>query len=386
MAKSFCKNNLICFIKRELMLVISFLCAIISLFITPPSYELIKNINWHTLGVLLMMLCVLCGFKKENIFSPIIKFALKIKKLSNISFFLIFSVFFSSMFVTNDISLLVFVPLTIIIFKNANQEKYIIPVIVLENVAAIRGSLLMPFGSPQNLFFFEKTQVSALRFILHMLPLSLASAVLLIIAILILHKNDSKMQISVQKDIKKENTTGNNTKKISYLILFAIVIWTIVSHTSYWYVSIIIVLVAVATIDHKIFLQVDYSLLITFLCFFIFSSSFALNANIASFLKDLVSENEYWWVIALSQIISNVPATIVLYPFSTNLAGLIYGADTAGLVSLIGSLASIIAYRIYKNEYPDNSKAYLKSFTLISWIFFMLMVFPGFLLSKVWTF
>ncbi len=137
--------------------------------------------------------------------------------------------------------------------------------------------------------------------------------------------------------------------------------------------------------DRKVFLRVDYVLILTFFCFFVFSSSIAANTKIAEVLSRAVAGREYWWVIGLSQIISNVPASIVLYPFSQNFAGLIYGADTAGLVSLIGSLASVINYRIYVREYPGRGKAFIKTFTLVSWAFFVIVVIPGYFLSK-WAF
>jgi Na+/H+ antiporter NhaD/arsenite permease-like protein len=130
---------------------------------------------------------------------------------------------------------------------------------------------------------------------------------------------------------------------------------------------------------------VDYVLLVTFLCFFIFSSSVAANEKIAAVLKRAVAGNEYWWAIGLSQIISNVPASIVLYPFTENFAGLIYGADTAGLCSLIGSLASVINYRIYVREYLGRGGKFVKTFTLVSWAFFLIVVIPGLLLSR-WPF
>ena len=129
----------------------------------------------------------------------------------------------------------------------------------------------------------------------------------------------------------------------------------------------------------------DYVLLVTFLCFFVFSSSITANEKIAGVLRKAVAGNEYWWSIGLSQIISNVPASIVLYPFTENFAGLIYGADTAGLCSLIGSLASVINYRIYVREYPGRGGKFIKTFTLVSWAFFLIVVLPGLLLSR-WRF
>jgi len=372
------------FLKKELMLTLAVLAAVISLFITPPDRELISKIDWHTLGMLLMMLCVLEGFKKENVLRPVVGLASKLKTMTALSLFLIFGVFFTSMFVTNDVSLIIFVPLTILLFRGGGKEKYILPVISMENIAAIRGSLLTPFGSPQNLFLYGRADVSVWRFMLHMLPLNLMSAVLLVIFVLVLFRKDLKEPI-VQSGEDEGWSKEGRARRITYLVLFALIIFVIVSRTKYWYIAVGIVLIGILIADRKIFLRVDYILLVTFLCFFIFSQSIAGNAQIAEFLKKVVTGREYWITIAVSQVISNVPASIVLYPFSENFAGLIYGADTAGLVSLIGSLASVINYRIYVREYPGKGKEFVKVFTLVSWAFFAIVVIPGFFLSK-WRF
>ncbi|MBQ3898734.1 MAG: hypothetical protein II741_02705 [Lachnospiraceae bacterium] len=372
------------FLKKELMLTLAVLAAVISLFITPPDRELISKIDWHTLGMLLMMLCVLEGFKKENVLRPVVGLASKLKTMTALSLFLIFGVFFTSMFVTNDVSLIIFVPLTILLFRGGGKEKYILPVISMENIAAIRGSLLTPFGSPQNLFLYGRADVSVWRFMLHMLPLNLMSAVLLVIFVLVLFRKDLKEPI-VQSGEDEGWSKEGRARRITYLVLFALIIFVIVSRTKFWFVAVGIVLIGILIADRKIFLRVDYILLVTFLCFFIFSQSIAGNAQIAEFLKKVVTGREYWITIAVSQVISNVPASIVLYPFSENFAGLIYGADTAGLVSLIGSLASVINYRIYVREYPGKGKEFVKVFTLVSWAFFAIVVIPGFFLSK-WRF
>ena len=370
------------FLKKELMLTVSVLAAIISFFITPPSAELFSYIDWRTLGILFMMLTILEGFKQENIFRPLLLLAGKLHSMAALSLFLVFSVFFSSMFVTNDISLIIFVPLTIILFRAGDKEKYILPVITMENIAAIRGSLLTPFGSPQNLFIFGKSGVSAIEFVLYMLPICLVSGVLLICFVLFLYRKDIKEQTS----ITGSGHAGEWDKKkkcvrIAYLIIFAVVLATIVSRTGYWMFVAIAVVIAVLIIDRKLLIKTDYVLLLTFLCFFIFSSSVAHNQKIADFLSGAVSGNEYIWSILLSQIISNVPAGIVLYPFAVNKGALIYGLDSAGLCTLIGSLASVINYRIYVREYPENGKKFIKVFTLISLLFCAFVAVPGYFIS-----
>lgn len=374
------------YLKKELMLTVSVVAAIISLFITPPSRALLQDIDWHTLGTLFMMLCVLEGFKKENIFRPLILLAGNFKTMVALSLFLVFGVFFTSMFVTNDVSLIIFVPLTILLFRGGNKEQYILPIISMENIAAIRGSMLMPFGSPQNLFLFGQSGVSALKFMLHMFPLSAFSAVLLIIFIVFTYRKDVRQPIIFdEQKITSDWEPEGKIRRITYITLFALIICSIVSRTSLWPYLTVIVAVAIFIVDRKLYKRVDFVLIGTFLCFFVFSSSIASNENIAGFLKESVAGNEYWWSIGLSQIISNVPASIVLYPFSTNLAGLLYGLDSAGLCSLIGSLASVINYRIYVREYPGNGGRFIKVFTLISWAFFIIVVIPGYLLSS-WPF
>jgi len=372
-------------IKKELMLVLAVIAAVAALFITPPSKELWSSIDWRTLGILLMMLCVLEGFKRENVLGPIVRLSSHINNMAGLSLFLIGGVFFTSMFVTNDVSLIIIVPLTIMLFRSGDKEKYILPVISMENIAAIRGSLLTPFGSPQNLFLYGQAGVDVWHFMLHMLPLMASSALLLTGFVAFLYRKNLHEKIEFAGSVGGEGTGHMSRRGIVYLVLFALVLAVIITRTSLWPIALGIVIIGILITDRRIFAKVDYVLIATFLCFFIFSSSIAANAGIAGFLKNAVAGNEYWWAIGLSQIISNVPASIVLYPFTENFAGLIYGADTAGLVSLIGSLASVINYRIYVREYPGNGGRFVKVFTLISWAFFIIVVIPGYLLSK-WDF
>ena len=377
-------KKLLQLIKKDPMLPVSLLAALISLLITPPTKELLTAIDWHTLGILFMMLTVLEGFKQENLFRPLLKLGSGLTTMVTLSLFLVFGVFFTSMFVTNDVSLIIFVPLTILLFKSVKREECILPIISMENIAAIRGSLLMPFGSPQNLFLFNRSGVSAARFILHMSPLCISSAVLLIIFILVFYRREKGKKIEFELDLKPWDNEGR-AKRITYIALFLMILFVIVSRTSLWPAAVLIVLISVLAVNRRLLKSVDYVLLVTFFCFFVFSSSITANPAIGSFLQRTVTGHEYISVILVSQVISNVPASIVLYPFTENFAGLIYGADTAGLCSLIGSLASVINYRIYVREYPGKGKDFIKVFTLVSWIFFVIVVIPGYLLSK-WKF
>ena len=264
------------FLKKEPMLTVSVLAAAAAMIITPPSQKLLADIDWRTLGTLFMMLTVLEGFKKENIFRPILRLAGNIRSMVGLSLFLVFSVFFSSMFVTNDVSLIIFVPLTIILFRAGNKERYILPVISMENIAAVRGSLLTPFGSPQNLFIYGQSGVSAWRFITYMFPIWIISGVLLVVFVAVLYRKNLRQGTDIESfRFIGEWQAWRRRKRIGYLAIFALVIVTIVTRADWWIFAVLAVAAAVFFIDRHILLMTDYVLLLTFFCFFIFSSSIA---------------------------------------------------------------------------------------------------------------
>ncbi len=377
-------------LKKEPMLTVSIAVALTSLFISPPDKQLLTEIDWKTLATLFMLLTVLEGFKSENIFAPLLKKCSNFSKIRNLTAFFVYGVFFTSMFVTNDVSLIIFVPLTIFLFRAAKKENYILPVLTFENIAAIRGSLLTPFGSPQNLYIFSKSGISVWNFVKIMIPLWIFSFFLLYIFILILFRKNENEEILIEPQNLVQEWQGNRKgKRILYLSLFFLVILTVVTRTKLWPFVTIFTAVIILIFDRKILLKTDYVLLLTFLCFFIFSTSICSNEKVSEFLGKSVLNHEYIWSILLSQLISNVPASIVLWPFAgkeiSNLKALLYGLDSAGLCSIIGSLASVINLRIYTREFPKNKSTwnFIKTFTWISLAFFFVIVVPQFFLAKL---
>ena len=376
-------KKILSYLKKEPMLPVAVLAAAISLLITPPTKALLTAIDWRTLGTLFMMLTVLEGFKQENVFRPLLRLTGRIGTMAGLSLFLVFGVFFSSMFVTNDVSLIVFVPITILLFRAAKQEAYILPVISMENIAAVRGSLLTPFGSPQNLFIYGQSGVSAWHFVRFMFPIWILSGVLLVGFVLVLYRKKLHLPTNLgATDVAGEWRRSRRTQRIVYFCLFLLVLGVIITRTRFWLIAVAVVAFAVLLTDRRLLRKTDYVLLVTFFCFFVFSSSVAANETVAAFLQKAMDGHEYAGSILLSQAISNVPAAIVLYPFSRNVGALLYGLDSAGLVSLIGSLASVINYRIYVREYPGNGGKFIKTFTLVSLAFFAIVVIPGYLISR----
>lgn len=215
-----------------------------------------------------------------------------------------------------------------------------------------------------------------------MFPVWILSAVLLVAFVLLLYRKNIRQRTDVDDmSFAREWKKYRKYHRVAYISIFAVVLWTIVSRTSLWPLVAAGVAVAVFFIDRKILFKTDYLLLLTFFCFFVFSFSISSNPAISGLLAKAVDGHEYVCSILLSMVISNVPTSIVLLPYAKNLGGLIYGVNTVGLCSIIGSLCSLINYRIYVREYPGQGGKFLKTFMLICLAFFALVAIPGYFLS-----
>ena len=365
--KSFCK--------KQIVFVVSLVAALISLLLSHPTPQRFLSLDWRTLFTLFMLLLVLEGFKKEKMFYPFFLLTDRFKTVRGLTFFLTGIVFFLAPFITNDVSLVTFVPLTIIIFRGINKEKYLLQTVILENIAAISGAFLTPFGNPQNLYIYTNTQVSPLSFILHMIPMWVVGLIGLFFAVCFIYRKNPKEPIYSRERIDHDVPDPQNKGlRVFYLALFFLLLIEIITRVFNFVDIVIIVLVALLIFDRKVFLKVDYYLLSTFFFFFLFSSSVAEIPFVRELLSKHVSGNEYWWGLGISQIISNVPGTALLLDFSSNYSALLYGVNAAGMGTIVGSLASLITFSIYNKEYPEGKKNFLKHLHLFSLCFLVLYI------------
>ncbi|MGN1189376.1 MAG: SLC13 family permease [Candidatus Ornithospirochaeta sp.] len=363
------------FCKKQIVFVVALLAALISLLVSHPTAERFLSLDWRTLFTLFMLLLVLEGFKKEKMFYPFFCLTDRFKTIKGLSYFLVGVVFFLAPFITNDVSLVTFVPLTIIIFKGINKEKYLLPIVILENIAAITGAFLTPFGNPQNLFIYTNTEVSSMSFILHMLPMWIVGLVGLFLAVNFVFRKNPKEPIYTNDRIEHEAPDPQSRGlRVFYLALLVLLLVEIVTRMFNFVDIVMIVLVALLIFDRKVFGKVDYYLLSTFFLFFLFSSSIADIPFVKEFLSTHVGGNEYWWGLGISQIISNVPGAALLLQFSENYTALLYGVNAAGMGTIVGSLASLITFSIYNKEYPKEKKNFFKYFHVFSLCFLVLLI------------
>lgn len=363
-------KKIIDFLKNDIVLSIAIMLAIVSVFFVRPSEEYLSYIDYRVLVLLFALMLVVGGFKGLGVFRIMgEKLCCNVKSLRSLVFVLVSLCFFSSMLITNDVALITFVPFTISVFVMIACEERLIPVIVIETIAANLGSMLTPIGNPQNLLLFSAGNMTVGEFVLHMLPITAISFGLIIGCVLVL-KNQ---EISVKISTKEENGSVIRQKEFwIYVFLFLVCMGNVFHLYSYWIVAVVVVAV-VFVMNKKLFAEADYALLLTFTGFFVFIGNMKQIEMINQWIMDIITGNELLIGVLSSQIISNVPAAMLLSGFTTDFKELLYGVNIGGLGTLIASMASLISYRFYGKAYPEQKKEYFKQFTIYNVILLVII-------------
>lgn len=354
------------YIRKEVVLSVSVLLAVASCFFVAPDKEYLSYIDWNTLALLFSLMAVIKGLQEADFFVCMAGDMLKkIKTTRTMLFLLVFMPFVFSMVVTNDVSLITFVPFGIAILKMAQMERLIVPQVVLQTVAANLGSMLTPMGNPQNLYLYNQSGIGFGRFCLIMLPYVAASALFLAAAILFIKNFDfSGVLYTAGMKNRKSLLFYAGGFVLCLLAVFKVLPSVLVA---------VIVAISLLVLDRKILKKVDYALLGTFFAFFIFVGNFARIEPVRNFLFSVLNGRVEIVSVITSQIISNVPAALLLSGFTSRWQSLIIGCNFGGLGTLIASMASLISYKIVIREYPGMKKRYFFFFTFLNVLFLILL-------------
>ena len=374
-------KKLIKFIKKETVLSIAFLLAVLSAFIVPIDMEYISYIDFRVLVLLFALMTVMSGLQSLGIFEKL-SFALlkRIHNTRSLTLLLVCLCFFLAMFITNDVALITFVPFTILILEKVNKPGLLIPIIVLETIAANLGSMLTPIGNPQNLYLYGLSSLSIQEFLLHMAPSAILSFVLLLICSFLLKKETFILADTTAASYKKDSALT-----AYYFVLFILCLLTVAYLIPYP----VLLIVSVPILffwDRATLKNVDYSLLLTFISFFIFIGNMQRIPSIANMISTLVTGKELLAAFLSSQIISNVPAAMLLSGFTNNYKELLLGVNIGGLGTLIASLASLISYKyfvVYARKLPNElhitKGRYMIHFTFMNLLFAIILLIFVFL-------
>ena len=357
------------FIRKEPVTTVSGVLALISVFIVRPDAEYLEYIHWSTLSILLSLMLITAGLKALGVFKAIGHRMLHYAKSPrSIIFILVGLCFVLAPFITNDVCLITFVPFAIYILEIAGLRKYIIPTLALQTVAAHMGSSLSPVGNPHNLYLYGLSGLSTGEFIIHMAPYFVASGVMLALAILVVTRKSKQLSFIRTHMLNTRIKHKDRGTVVLYGVLFALCVLAVMKVLNY-YLVLGIVVVAIFFLDRKNFKNPDYCLLFTFAFLFIFVGNIGRIEIIQDFLASIVSGNEVIASVLASQVISNVPASILLPNFTDQYMLVCIGADIGGLGTLIASMANLISFKQYARlEYSHIGK-YVAYFTVVSILF-----------------
>lgn len=322
------------FFKKETIFSISLILAIVSCFFVLPNIDYLDYINWETIILLFIIMLIVEILKNLSVFEILVRKLLnKVKNTRALVLFLVFTCFFSSIFITNDVSLIIFVPFTLLALRKVDRLDLIIFTVSLETIAANVGCMVLPIGAPHNIVMYTVSHIPFQSFFMLLLPYIIVSVIFLLILSFFIPSDDVSLPSMGEIEIDWKGFLK------------------------------------------RVFLGVDYYLLLTFMALFVLIGNLENIPFFNSLLKQWIIGNEVIFGIISSQIISNVPAAILLSGFSTNYEAIIVGINIGGLGTLIASMANLISYKILVREHDELKIRYLIVFTVLNVI--LLIVFIG---------
>ena len=355
------------FLRKNTVFIIALLAAVVTAFFVPPDAQYLSYFDWKTLSCLFCTLAVICALRNIHFFTVV---AHKIVGLTgNIRraiIAIIMITFIGSMLIANDMALLTFLPLGYHVLASSGQKKHMVFTFIMQNIGANLGGMLTPFGNPQNLYLYNKFQIPTAKF-MGIMAIPFAAAIFLILVCRLILIRPEPIRVENQEDDRLP--VG---RTVLYLLLFAFSI-VIVFRLIPYYIGLIVIPAVLLFADRKALRNVDYFLLLTFACFFVFSGNMARIDGVNRVLSSLMAKNPLIVSILSCQVISNVPSAILLSGFTTEYRALLYGVNIGGTGTLIASLASLITFRQYTALEPAGTKRYLGVFTLLNFLFLAVM-------------
>lgn len=302
------KHQILLKLKKDPVLAVSLVLAVVSAFWVRPSAAYLGYIDWRVLALLAALMLAVAALGQAGLFDAVTAVLLRrMGDTRRLAAVLVGVCFFAAMLMTNDVALITFVPLTLMLTAQTGTERFNIPIIALQTVAANLGSAMTPLGNPQNLYLYSLSGMGLGEFLRLMAPVTGLSLVLLSAAVL-----------------------------------------------------------AALLADRRLLRRVDYSLLLTFLFFFVFVGNMKALPTVSEALSGLVAGREMTVGILLSQVISNVPAAMLLSGFTADYPALLLGVNLGGLGTLIASMASLISYKLYAAADGARTGKYMLFFTAVN--------------------
>lgn len=354
---------IVSFIKREPVLVAAAVCAAVSCCFVPPDGAYWSYFDLRTLALLYCLMVVVAGLRQAGLFGRMAHALCgRAGTVRGLAMVLVGLSFFSAMVITNDVALLTFVPFAVTVLTLCGRQRDLIYIVVLQTVAANLGSMLTPVGNPQNLYLYSRYEMAFGDFFAITAPVWGLSLVLLAAACLPVSREKPVLALGEVPVVDRRKLWVNGA-------LFIVCLLVVIRVLPWWGMLGIVVAVVLAVFDRRALRQADFMLLLTFCAFFIFSGNLGRIDAVAAALRQLMTGHEYPVALLSSQVISNVPAALLLSGFTDKVQPLVLGVNVGGLGTPIASLASLISLKLYGKAEGARTGRYLAVFTLINVLF-----------------
>lgn len=355
-------NRLLRRLRAEAVLCISLAAALLSALLVPPDAAYLSYIDLRVLCLLLALMAVVQGFVQCGLFRLLAERLLSGERtLRALCLLLVLLPFFVSMLVTNDVALIALVPFTFFLLRQAEAEALGVRVCVLQTVAANLGSMATPIGNPQNLYLHARYALTAGQFFGVVLPLALVSLVALAVTAVLSAPPRGRVHVTFAEPAR----IADPRRLAAYAALFLLCL-AAVFRLVHYAVAAAAALLLLLLLDRPLLRRIDYGLLLTFCCFFVFSGNLGRIPAVRALLESLLDRSTLLCAAAASQCISNVPAAILLSGFTGDWQGLLAGVNIGGLGTPVASLASLISLRLYLKEPGARARRFLSVFTLVN--------------------
>lgn len=391
-------------VRKDPVLVVAIVLAIISCAAVPPDAAYAEYVDLRTIGMLFSLMTIMAGLSRLGVFRIACRHLLSaVRGPRRLALALTLLAFFSSMLITNDVALVTFVPFALLALRTLDSPRHACFTVVMMTIAANLGSMLTPISNPQNLYLYSTSHMALTDFLLLMLPYAAAALVLLVGAIAFFGRIPEHAKEKAARSVDAGNpasssedgsadspaTCGeadnaasaadaNETPQLAsdaddpapsplrvlpWAALFVLALLS-VAHILPYQAIVAVTIVAALAADRRALLHVDYALLFTFIAFFVFVGNVGRIEVVSAALAQLIDGHELAVSVIASQVLSNVPAAILLSGFTSNFAALIVGTNLGGLGTLIASMASLISYKQVALVLPREKGRYFMLFTV----------------------
>ncbi len=356
------------FCRANVVFLVALLAALVTMCVVPPDASYIDYFDFGTLACLFSTLAVVNALKNHYFFTILAEKIVSLTgNLRMCVLSLVWITFIGSMIIANDMALLTFLPLGCYILISTENKRYMAMTFILQNTAANLGGMLTPFGNPQNLYLYSHFEIPTGAFMLTMLLPFLVSMTLVTVACLVFFP---KTRVEVTSRTREKLPPVRTT---IYLVLFLLVILAVFRVMPH-YIPLALIIITLLFLDRGALARVDYPLLLTFVCFFVFAGNMVRIPAVATLFGSLLAVSPLLVSTLSCQVISNVPSAILLSGFTTSWRPLLLGVNIGGVGTLISSLASLITFRTYLTHNPGKASKYLGLFSLVSFTFLIILI------------